>query len=491
MLEEMKQSDPDLVKAFMQWLLTPDAADMLEFHSQVVQKKDFLTHCLFVWEYFWQGGNVPTMRNDVNPPAKTFYWFNVLSNSMDAMGSKEFIQSFPQASVGPIARAVSSVLALNGNPRENLDAYVSKLRSLLAASCDHWSTVVELSTLKSLGDQLSQQWDTGNRVFQDAVTDFINRSRDQDGDSHTEVFDTATWDSPLPCPARTHHIGDRVSCFRPGTQVLTQSGSAKIEDIRPGAEIISRGGSDREFGICSDEINKMSTNRSDDSRGRIDLWGFNGGPEFFTEGHVFHTTAGLRAVNPAISAIKNPYLLVGKLGVGHSVLHTEDGKTYTPILIESIHSKRADCDFVYDVHMVDGKRTYHANGFLVRNSYPDITINSIAKALLTLPAKERVDALKSLQELKPLLARFGIATIEELLRQELRAMPKQPQFTKAPQSKQLQGIHHCVRAWSLKDEDEMQGLTFPHSLPDISLFEGVVYIQWDAKSIRPPTFTVY
>ena len=172
----------------------------------------------------------------------------------------------------------------------------------------------------------------------------------------------------------------------------------------------------REYGIRSDERVFLEM-----PGGEVTLHGFNGEECFFTASHVFHTTSGLRALNPEAARAENPWIEVSRLRVGHVLKRTTDGRTYTYVPISSIETERNTCNGVYGVHLREGLRSYHANGYLVHLNYPEITMKTVVKLLFTFEPEQRMQLLKSARELQPLFARFGAGTLAEVLESELAA----------------------------------------------------------------------
>lgn len=99
-------------------------------------------------------------------------------------------------------------------------------------------------------------------------------------------------------------------------------------------------------------------------------------PAFFTPGHVFHTTRGLRAITPDIAQAENAWLQVGKLAVGDIIYRRKPNrKGYDLVPIDSIRVvQNAEDQMVYGIHIRDGHRRYHANGYLVAVNYPEVGI---------------------------------------------------------------------------------------------------------------------
>ena len=140
--------------------------------------------------------------------------------------------------------------------------------------------------------------------------------------------------------ARVDPPDTHSSCFAPGTRVLTDLGDMPIENLREHSRVVTRLSNGLiEWGSCSDEKVRMPSPKV--------LYGFNDDAAFFTAGHVFFTTTGLRAVSPELATAENPWCNPGQLRAGHVLLHTSDGKTYSKHLIRSIHSERSTCSYVY------------------------------------------------------------------------------------------------------------------------------------------------
>ena len=149
--------------------------------------------------------------------------------------------------------------------------------------------------------------------------------------------------------------------FRPGTQLLILGGSKRIEDLQEGDQVLTQGGRNPEWGWCSDKKTIHSTTTSNDRR--ILLWGFNDEQPFFSANQVFHTSTGLRALDPYAAMKDNSSLQVGRLEIGHCFFRTTDGVNYEHVCINSFYSSEAGCSSTYGVR--EGPRSYHANGYLV------------------------------------------------------------------------------------------------------------------------------
>ncbi|OPB46053.1 hypothetical protein A0O28_0061730 [Trichoderma guizhouense] len=248
------------------------------------------------------------------------------------------------------------------------------------------------------------------------VQDWLNSvHKDDDAkdfvkESTKDIKETKTW----------YEVAAPPSCFVPGTQITTRSGNCSIELLAENDIVLTRGSSN-EWGIVSDE--KVVTPIENPV-----LYGFNGGETFFTAGHVFHTTTGLRAIDPSRATRENPWMQPGRLLIGHSLLRwNAESNQYEVVVIDSLHcEQRPDVTEVYGVHLREGLRSYHANGYLVAVNYPEITIKSIARILASLSPKEQTQCLLAFQELRPVLQRFGIEGAGEALRKQLNQPGAEP-----------------------------------------------------------------
>ncbi|RGP81068.1 hypothetical protein FLONG3_857 [Fusarium longipes] len=211
--------------------------------------------------------------------------------------------------------------------------------------------------------------------------------------------------------------GQSGSGFVPGTLVERASnGSVAIEALREDDVVLTRAGGQDQWGFCSDEIVESAAPGT--------LYGFNGRSAFFTAGHPFYTTTGIRAIDPSLALVENPWLNVGTLRVGHQLLClNSEKKGYDLETITEISAVASNVTSVYGVHLRQGLRSYHANGYLVALNYPEITAAAIARRLQAFPEQERLQMLQSLADLKPLFARFGAGTVVDRLAQEAHAAP--------------------------------------------------------------------
>lgn len=192
------------------------------------------------------------------------------------------------------------------------------------------------------------------------------------------------------------------SCFVAGTVVnLADGRSVPIERVGEGEHVLAKDGA-VSIRTGEDVIIKVA-------RG-VELYGFEhaGGAEapFFSGGHLFWTADGWKAVKPSVALAQNPDRPVGQLDAGDRVfrLSSTDPVAYDEVAITSI-TKRvlADDDRLFSLHLADGPRSYHANGFLVGMNYPVVTIGRIIDGVSRLSEHERRVLQRHLAPVVPLL----------------------------------------------------------------------------------------
>ncbi|KAF4958438.1 hypothetical protein FGADI_2360 [Fusarium gaditjirri] len=246
------------------------------------------------------------------------------------------------------------------------------------------------------------------------------------------------------------------TCFIAGTKIITKSGKKLIEDLEENDWVLTNGAND-EWGLVSDERVVIPVDSPV-------IYGFNGEAPFFTAGHVFHTTTGLRALDAELAMKENPWAEVGRLSAGHILYRlAKDGRTYDKVPILDINWRQMpEVHEVYGVHLREGRRSYHANDYLVMVNYPEITLKRICSTLATFSPEDQVRLLQSLKELNPLFERFGIATVSEMVQREVDAAKN----------------HLTARMYNVT-ENKLAGLShasLPGALPVVILFDGVILV---------------
>ncbi|MCJ1421447.1 hypothetical protein MMC32_007811 [Xylographa parallela] len=287
----------------------------------------------------------------------------------------------------------------------------------------------------------------------------------------------------------TTHNTDKPAyggCFVAGTKVTLENGSIAIEKLEEDMRVLTNADS-KSYGVVSDEdvVAPMTVPL---------LVAINDEPAFFTPGHVFHTTTGLRAVEPKSARNENPWLNVGKLGKGHVLKRLQqDGKSYEHVEIKSLRIETTKAAEVYGVHLREGQRSYHANGYLVAVNYPEITIKSIANLLSQCTRAQRVEMMKQIKELDPLFKKFGVATISAVLATELKGEKRRKVSRPLrPRKKHASHLRQAKRTYRLvpMGEDTAQPYRI---LPTVQIHEGVVRLDGAAEPravIDPDDLTI-
>ena len=273
---------------------------------------------------------------------------------------------------------------------------------------------------------------------------------------------------------KTEDLPTIFSCFKAGTLVWTDAGQLPIEMLGEGDSILTRA-EPKQYGIRSDE--NVATPIPEE---KTILVGVNGESAFFTPGHVFYTTTGLRAVVPEVARRENPWLTVGELKLGHVLLRSTDGVNYTRVPIERMTPTLVDCKCVYGLHLREGLRSYHANGYLVHLNYPEITMRSIANALKTFPTKQQMRFLQQIAELQPVFARFGVGTVADVLSRELcddqRLRLMRPRVSDEQPPMPLRYQTRSFELFKLGDSTIKDPAVSDIRLPTVDAFDGVLLI---------------
>ncbi|KAL9566594.1 hypothetical protein ACKAV7_009509 [Fusarium commune] len=261
------------------------------------------------------------------------------------------------------------------------------------------------------------------------------------------------------------------TCFIAGTKIITKSGNKPIESLEENDWVLTNGAND-EWGLVSDERVVIPVDSPI-------IYGFNDEAPFFTAGHVFHTTTGLRALDAELAMKENPWAEVGRLSAGHVLYRlAKDGRTYDQVPILDINWRQMpEVTEVYGVHLREGRRSYHANDYLVMVNYPEITLKRICSTLATFSPDDQVRLIQSLKELNPLFERFGIATVSEMVQREVVAAKNNLTARKYNVTEnKLAGLAHASVCFNPEEISTVDYSQLPHALPVVTLFDGVVLV---------------
>ena len=510
------------VDAFNQKLLKPTFDHVAAIHDQSLRGKPYTTSLIFVHEYFKHGPGFNIATEMYSDAEDTTHWTNVVKATVDVTLSADFrswvLQNYSIDSL--LARmvvgsenydhfvpSVGAVIALNGYPDAPTHELALQINDKILGDERGWTVSGSIDQFKTFGSDIWECWDGKLHGYQSAASSAVNQETPHYGilpgplpagpysavprqgvisktyGDGAALFVLQYFQRPdigvfkgLP-DNRTRNVGSGGSggggCFRPGTKVLVaENTSAEIQDLREGQKVVTRAGGHLQYGTCSDEVVAVPTH----CEGRHALlFGFNEVAPFFSANHVFYTTTGLRAIDPAGAKVDNPWLEVGPLQVGHHLLYTPNGSGYQRIPIKTITSETADSDHIYGIHLREGLRSYHANGFLVHLNYPEITIKSMSDVLASFDSSQRLKLLANMRELGPLFKRFGADTILESLDKQIRE-PARYKNTNAvrKQAHRTRGVQHISRHLKLRDDKGQ--VSYDSSLPFLDLYQGVLYV---------------
>lgn len=465
--------------------------------------RNYTMALLYCYEYL-KHGPAFDITTELSAESKdTNHWAAIFHSWMSQSQDNEFKKANPDFKIEDLLRSVGAVLALQGYPDATTREVAQHLKERVIGDMVRWEIAQDISQFEILGQNIWAAWDSATTDYQDAVTQAVNNRREEHGPAFSAYGS--------PSYQRTTYYGEKADqfmcafmgtglfksragnriqsgwvtapvipgCFRQGTQVIVGSGSKNIEELREGDDVLTRGGDSPQWGECSDEA-VVQPCVSGENRCR--LYGFNGQQPFTSVSHVFHTTTGLRAIDPAGARKENPWLKVGRLRIGHQLIWTKDGSRYTPVTINTIESEEADCTHIYGVHLREGLRSYHANGYLVHLNYPEITAQSISSALSCLSPSDQMAILRNFKELQPLFERFGGVTLMEALRKQMQhpytqKTPLVPSRLPAHALRKHTGVEQLRRQWALQEDGQQAwdgGKWVP--LPTLSTFEGVVSV---------------
>ncbi|KAI1435344.1 hypothetical protein GGR50DRAFT_687065 [Xylaria sp. CBS 124048] len=179
---------------------------------------------------------------------------------------------------------------------------------------------------------------------------------------------------------------------------------------------------------------------------------------------VFHTSTGLRAVDPTEAHRLNPYQNIGRLAVGHVVFRLVGGE-YKAVGIESIsQTKESLIDRVYTLSLAGERRTYHAHGYLVDMNAPTQATTEIVDLLRKVPGSKRLGLLSRCQEMWPMFKKFEGQCLHQRLNWEL--------FGKKPVGVPIERL---ARGFSLKPRHPGR-LPVGYKLPKLSMIDGYLLV---------------
>ena len=187
---------------------------------------------------------------------------------------------------------------------------------------------------------------------------------------------------------------------------------------------------------------------------------------------------------------ENSFADVGRLGQGHALYRlSKNTKFYEVVSIKSIQVEFVSATHLHGVHLREGDRSYHANGYHVAINYPEITIKSIARALSQVPRHQALHMLQKIDELAPVFQKIGVPGVATLLRQELKdARRNKHRSPLGPIQKRHTRRYHGMNFKDLKRTFTLEAKDSPltdkkgprgYNLPVLNLHEGVLHLDHD------------
>ncbi|GAB1190860.1 hypothetical protein APSETT444_000025 [Aspergillus pseudonomiae] len=287
-------------------------------------------------------------------------------------------------------------------------------------------------------------------------------------------------------PARDAASQMLFGCFVAGTQVRTIVGDVNIESLQRGAKVLTK--APGEYGTLSDERVENHTAEDGDP---VYVFGFNGEKPFVTAGHIFFTTAGPKAISPAIAREENPNVIVSQLRVGDELYRLDEasaGTKYAKVRITSFTVDQTPDNVVYGLHFHQGSHggaRYHANGYLVAANYPEITLKRFQDRFANLPIREQKTSIAAIQSMPNSLSGvFGsvFTSFKNSFTPDRVPQPGDLQAIHEHSQKRMQrnrmSVHSVVMAFAL--QPVAGGVA--ERLPEVWLKEGAVMV--DAQLVH-------
>lgn len=213
-------------------------------------------------------------------------------------------------------------------------------------------------------------------------------------------------------------------CFTASTEILVddvQVFPLQIGKLSENYVIVSSGGA---RSLVSDE---RVFEPNDDTR--IVLYSFNDEEPFFTGTHPFWTEYGWKSLLPLSSSAESAILNVSDLCVGDRVYRIKHTKKieYELVEIRKINKKVASLGTpIFGIHVREGPRNYHANGYLVAVTYPEMSgIRLIDNTRNHMDYLERMMLCTKLYKFRQIFAKLlGEDTVQTLEREMHASNPE-------------------------------------------------------------------
>ncbi|KAB8291299.1 hypothetical protein EYC80_009985 [Monilinia laxa] len=278
----------------------------------------------------------------------------------------------------------------------------------------------------------------------------------------------------------------------PGTKITLSDGASRpIEALSLGDEILA----------CKDLKTSVPAFRRPIRQSlKTDLIGFNGEVPWALSSQVFHTTTGLRAIDPEAAQTLNPYHRIGKLAIGHLLFRLQANE-YVTVEIKSIdRAKQCLLESAFTLSLAGNPQTYHADGYLVDMNAPGHTLQETAQMLRKVPGAQRLGLLSNIQELRSTFEKFDTLAIYQRLNWELFGQYNSPDGQEPSVRKSLNTFNYTehiktskalsvtkgtpidrlARGFRLKPHNP-ERLPAGYELPALSLVDGHLVIQGEVQ----------
>ncbi|UNI18784.1 hypothetical protein JDV02_005034 [Purpureocillium takamizusanense] len=352
----------------------------------------------------------------------------------------------------------------------------------------------DLNTWKSIYQGVSNAWSTASYPYwRDAVKKGMQK--DHEAVIKQWVTDGYFWENELPYGSKKML---RKSFARNGAYIvagnwitLADGSYRKVETLKVNDVLLTSATGDTDPVKVSREMHPMELTAG--------LIGFNGEEPFATPAQVFHTTTGLRAVNPQAAMKQNPWAKIGRLAVGHILYrHSQNPSAqseYELDLVKSIERTTPEKRMVFALGLDNGVRSHHVNRYLANVNDPEIRLDDVSALLSKFSAADQMRILSSAKEINPMLNTFDSQTIWERLQIELleaksQAMdPWKVSTYSAPFSSpgayahilHNDSIMHLAKSYTLIPLEQVPKLPIK-SLPVMKLLDGNLLLDDEAQS---------
>lgn len=238
-----------------------------------------------------------------------------------------------------------------------------------------------------------------HKVYGQNVVDWINgvpkRYAIVSGQTADNVVDTSQ--------TETHTVSPSSGCVIGSTMIkLFDHSEKKITELTEGECVLSKGN------IASELSDEFVVNKSITA-----LYGFNEFEPFMSLEHAVMTDSGWKSLDPGKSNEINANYDVTLLEEG-DIVHCFDKK----VKVEKInvcYAREGELFTGYDIHVREGSHSYYANGILVLENYPEITVHRVLSRLAQLDEQEQRKFVKLLGENNELISKiFGNDAIDNL-----------------------------------------------------------------------------